>query len=156
MKPATFFLPLQRFCAEIGEIKHFEGMNFLSKLWNSIVASFKNTPLFVLVILAIALLAPSLLGYMLYAILGLVLLAVISFGVLAWRMSRVQRDVMNQFRRQRENAGHQQYNNFRSSHRGTANEGDVSVHATTPRPEKRISDDVGEYVDFKEEKTNDK
>lgn len=130
-------------------------MEFLSKLWNSIVEGFKNVPLSVFVIIALLLVAPSLLGYVLYAILGLVLLAIVIFGIIAWRLNRVQRDVMDQFRKQRENAGHQQYT-YRSSRRKAENEGDVSVHATTARPEKRISDDVGEYVDFKEEKTNDK
>ena len=130
-------------------------MNFLTKLWNSIVEAFKNTPLFVFVILALAVAAPSLLGYMLYAILGLVVLGLVAFGILAWRMQRVQREVMDQFRKQGEKSGHQQYS-YRSSRRKAQNEGDVSIHATTAMPEKRISDDVGEYVDFKEEKTNDK
>ena len=130
-------------------------MNFLTKLWNGIVEAFKNTPLFVFVILALAIAAPSLLGYMLYAILGLVVLGLVAFGILAWRMQRVQREVMDQFRKQGEKSGHQQYS-YRSSRRKAQNEGDVSIHATTAMPEKRISDDVGEYVDFKEEKTNDK
>ena len=127
----------------------------MTKLWNSIVEAFKNTPLFVFVILALAVAAPSLLGYMLYAILGLVVLGLVAFGILAWRMQRVQREVMDQFRKQGEKSGHQQYS-YRSSRRKAQNEGDVSIHATTAMPEKRISDDVGEYVDFKEEKTNDK
>lgn len=130
-------------------------MNFLTKLWNGIVESFKNTPLFVFVLVAILIAAPSLLGYMLYAILALVLLGVIAFGVLAWRIRRVQRDMMNQFRQQGESTGHQQYN-YRSSRRKSSTEGNVSIHATPAMPEKRVSDDVGEYVDFKEEKTNDK
>lgn len=130
-------------------------MNFLTKLWNSIVEGFKNTPLFVFIILAILVTAPSLLGYMLYAILGLIILGVAAFGILAWRMRRAQREVMDQFRKQGEKSDHQQYS-YRSSRRKAQNEGDVSIHATTAMPEKRISDDVGEYVDFKEEKTNDK
>lgn len=130
-------------------------MGFLSKLWNSFVEGFKSIPLFVFVILAIVILAPSLLGYMLYAILGLLLLGVLAFAILAWRVQRVQRQMHEQFRRQGESAGHQQYNH--NAHRRRANnEGDVSVHATAAMPEKKISDDVGEYVDFKEEKTNDK
>ena len=130
-------------------------MNFLTTLLNNIVEAFKRVPLSVFVILAIAIAAPSLFGYIFYAIIGLVLLGIIAFGVIAWRFRRVQRDVMEQFRKQGEQAGHRQYS-YRSSRRKAENEGDVSVHATTARPEKRISDDVGEYVDFKEEKTNGK
>ena len=130
-------------------------MNFLTKLWNSIVEGFKNTPLFVFIILAILVTAPSQLGYMLYAILGLIILGVAAFGILAWRMKRAQREVMEQFRQQGERAGHQRYNYNRYRQRNN-NEGDVSIHTTTAMPEKKISDDVGEYVDFKEEKTNDK
>lgn len=117
--------------------------------------AFKNVPLFVFVILAIAIAAPSLFGYILYAILGLVLLAVISFGVLVYRMRKMQQDVMDQFRQQGEGRGYQRYT-YRSYRRQNTNEGNVSVHSTTAVPEKKISDDVGEYVDFKEEKTNDK
>ncbi|MBQ3260186.1 MAG: DUF4834 family protein [Alistipes sp.] len=125
-------------------------MNFLTKLLDSIVDFVKRMPLFVIVVLAIAIVAPSLLGYMFYALLALVVLAVLSFAIFAWRLRRVQRDMHEQFRRAGEQAGYRQYR------RRSGNEGDVSIHATPAMPEKRVSDDVGEYVDFKEEKNNDK
>ena len=74
------------------------------------------------------------------------------FAIFAWRLRRVQRDLHEQFRRAGEQSGHQHY----SYRRKASNEGDVSIHATTAMPEKKVSDDVGEYVDFKEEKINDK
>lgn len=113
---------------------------------------FKSIPLFVFIILAIALVAPSLLGYMFYAILGLIALGILAFAIFAWRVQRLQRKMQEQFRQQGERAGHQQYN-YNSYRNANRDEGDISIHATTAMPEKKISDDVGEYVDFKEEKT---
>ena len=129
-------------------------MNFLTKLWYSLVEGFKNIPLSVFILLAILIVAPSLLGYMLYAILGLVALAILAFAILGWRLQRVQRQMHEEFRQQGERAGHQQYNHNRRQR--NSNEGDVSIHTTTAMPEKKISDDVGEYVDFKEEKNSNK
>jgi membrane protein implicated in regulation of membrane protease activity len=130
-------------------------MNFLAKLWNSIVEGFKNTPLFVFILLAIVILAPSLLGYVFYAILGVIALVILAFAIFAWRLQRMQRQMHEQFRQQGERAGHQRYNYNRYRQRNN-NEGDVSIHTTTAMPEKKISDDVGEYVDFKEEKNSNK
>lgn len=130
-------------------------MNLLTRIIESVVNFVKQMPLFAFVLVAIAIAAPWMLGYMLYALLALVLLAVLAFSILAWRLRRVQREMQEQFRKAGEQAGHQRYN-YRSSRRKASNEGDVSIHATTAMPEKKVSDDVGEYVDFKEEKTNDK
>ena len=127
-------------------------MNFLTKLLDSIVNFVKQMPLFVIIVVAIAFAAPSLLGYMFYALLGLVALVILAFAIFAWRLRRVQRDLHEQFRRAGEQNGHRQY----SYRRNTTNEGDVSIHTTPAMPEKKINDDVGEYVDFKEEKTNNK
>ncbi len=130
-------------------------MNFLTTLLNSIAETFRRAPWFWIMTIIIAIAAPSLFGYLLYAILALVLLFLLSMAIFAWRLRRVERNLHEQFRKAGEQAGHQQYN-YRSSRRKAANEGDVSIHATPAMPEKRINDDVGEYVDFKEEKTNDK
>ena len=127
-------------------------MNFLTKLLDSIVDFVKRMPLFAILLVVIAFAAPSLLGYMFYALLGLVALAILAFAIFAWRLRRVQRDLHEQFRRAGEQSGHQHY----SYRRKASNEGDVSIHATTAMPEKKVSDDGGEYVDFKEEKINDK
>ncbi len=130
-------------------------VNFMTELLNSIVKFFKQIPLFVYLLIAIAIAAPSLLGFMFYAVLGVVILVIFAFAIFAWRLQRVQREMQEQFRKAGEQAGHQQYN-YRSSRHKRGNEGDVSIHATPSMPEKKVSDDVGEYVDFKEEKTNDK
>ena len=78
----------------------------------------------------------------------IIALVILAFAIFAWRLQRMQRQMHEQFRQQGEKSGHQQYS-YRSR-RQTTNEGDVSIHATQAMPEKRISDDVGEYVDFKE------
>lgn len=121
-------------------------MNFISAFIDGIVAFVRRNPLTCVTLLLIAVVAPSLFGFMLYVILGMVLVSIISALIFAWRLRRIQRQMEEQFRGQ---AGqYTQYDNRSDSGR----EGEVRVHATTAMPEKRVSDDVGEYVDFKEEK----
>ena len=76
------------------------------------------------------------------AIFFLVLLVVI------WRVRRQQQKMFDEARRQ---AGEQyqqqsQHSWWRRAHKS---EGEVTV-VQTEQPEQRVSDDVGEYVDFKE------
>lgn len=73
--------------------------------------------------------------------------------VLLWRFRRAQQRMYEEARRQ---AGEQQYE--RQSHRSWWNknreEGEITV-VKTDTTEPRVSDDVGEYVDFKEIKDKD-
>ena len=72
----------------------------------------------------------------------IVLMAVLSL-VLRWRIGKLT----DNFRQQQQ----QQGGPYRSQRR----EGDVSIRIDSEQTEKRISDDVGDYVDFVEEKNND-
>ena len=98
-------------------------MNFLTKLLDSIVDFVKRMPLFAILLVVIAFVAPSLLGYMFYALLGLAAFAILAFAIFAWRLRRVQRDLHEQFRRAGGQSGHQHY----SYRRKASNEGDLSV-----------------------------
>lgn len=124
-------------------------MRFLAAILDALVAFVQRNPLFVLCVVVLALAAPSLLkgvaAFVLYMFLGFFLLIGILLLLFRWRIYRVQRGMEEQFGR-----------GFRTgdaSGRGQRRrEGDVRVHKTGGVPEKRISRDVGDYVDFEETK----
>ena len=87
------------------------------------------------------------------AVVVLLLLAVPLF--MFFRMRRMSRRVEEQMR---DNANARGFYNQHTSagggqwSRSGAQEGRVSVHPTSEQPQKRVSDDVGDYVDFEEVK----
>ena len=122
-------------------------MNILLHIIDSIVGFVSRNPIFCLVVLILAIGAPSLLAgiasVILYVVLGLILLIGVLSLLLRWRIYKLQRD----FGRQQQ--GYDPQNNSRR-------EGDISVHINRDQSGKRINDDVGDYVDFVEEKNNDR
>ena len=101
-------------------------MNFISAFIDGIVGFVRRNPLTCVILLLIAVVAPSLFGFMLYVILGMVLVSIISALIFAWRLRRMQRQMEEQFRQHES-----EYTRY---------------------DRRNVSDDVGEYVDFKEEK----
>lgn len=126
----------------------FKTMNFISALFDTIIGFIRRNPLFCLLLLLIAVGAPSLFGFMLYVVAGIFLVSMISVAVFVWRLRSAQRRMEEEFRN---GTGR----STRDARRGSRPEGDVSVHRTVPTPEKKVSDDVGEYVDFEEEHDSD-
>lgn len=123
-------------------------MKFLVAILDALVAFVQRNPLFVLCVVVLALVAPSLLkgvaAFVLYMFVGFFLLIGILGLLFRWRIYRVQREVEKQFGR---GAGAP----FGGAER-RSREGDVRVHRTGGAPEKRISGDVGDYVEFEETK----
>ena len=106
----------------------------------------QRNPLTTLLIVILALGAPALLKgialFILYFLMGIVVLAIVLMLVFRWRIHKVRRQMEEQFGEgspfaERERRGR---------------EGEVRVHKTAGTPEKRVSKDVGDYVDFEEEK----
>ena len=98
-------------------------MNIFSAIIESIIQFVKENPLTTLFIVMLVAFAPSLMGGLLIGLLILVgLLLLIPVFVL-----------------------------FRL-HRQQSREGEVNVYTTSDRPQKRVNDDVGDYVDFEEVK----
>lgn len=123
-------------------------MRFLAAILDALVAFVQRNPLFVLCVVVLALAAPSLLkgvaAFVLYMFLGFFLLiGILLLLLFRWRIYRVQRGMEEQFGR-----------GFRTGDASgqRRREGDVRVHKTGGVPEKRISRDVGDYVDFEETK----
>ena len=135
-------------------------MNFLSLLIDSLVNFVRRNPLTVLLIVVLALTAPALLRglatLILYLVLGFVAFIVIVLLMMRWRLYKVQQQVRRQFDEQQRRASGG-FSSFYSStasdaRRETTAEGDVKIRKSTSTPEKRISGDVGDYVDFEETK----
>lgn len=113
--------------------------NFFGTIIDLIVRNPLTTLFFVVLMVA----APGIFGVFALIIVGLLLFGVLSWALLVWRLRRVQREVQDRMR-----SAHAQQQRGGAS-RPPRDEGDVRVVATELK-EKRVSESVGEYVDFKD------
>ncbi len=146
-------------------------MRFLLALIDSLVAFVQRNPLTVLCIVLLTLAAPALLRgialFMLWFFFGLLLLAVAGLLLFRWRIRSVRKEMEQRFGEGfgTPNGGfgdpgapfgsEPPRGGFGSSHeeaRARSREGEVQVHRTAGAPDKRVSSDVGDYVDFEETK----
>ena len=136
-------------------------MNFFTAISDSLAGFVQRNPLTTLLIVILALGAPALLKgialFILYFLMGIVVLAIVLMLVFRWRIYKVRKQMEEQFG---EGFGEQTRGGFRQRNSGSpfaererrGREGEVRVHKTAGTPEKRVSKDVGDYVDFEEEK----
>ena len=130
-------------------------MNFILAIIDSLVSFVQRNPLTTLVILILALGAPALLKgiaiFILYFFMGLIVLVVAALLFFRWRIYKVRKQMEEQFG---EGFGQQQggFGSPFAEQSRKEREGEVKVHKTSETPEKRVSKDVGDYVDFEEEK----
>ena len=136
-------------------------MTFFTAIIDSLVGFVQRNPLTTLLIVILALGAPALLKgialFILYFLMGIVVLAIVLMLVFRWRIYKVRKQMEEQFG---EGFGEQTRGGFRQRNSGSpfaererrGREGEVRVHKTAGTPEKRVSKDVGDYVDFEEEK----
>lgn len=117
-------------------------MNIIKIFFANLIAGIRRNPLTFLVVLLLMLAAPWLFGVIALVFVVMALVALFSWLSIIWRV----RDARRQMERDFDEAGGNRQRNYRRS--GTK-EGDVTVVATEPS-RKRVNDDVGEYVDFKE------
>ena len=121
-------------------------MNFLFAIIDAFASFVRRNPIFCLVVLILAVGAPSLLkgiaAVALYAVMVLFILTLAGTLLLRRKLRNIS-DRMSQQQQQRQ----QRYYDPHSRR-----EGDVTVNIDRNQTEKRISDDVGDYVDFEEEK----
>lgn len=122
-------------------------MNLLTIFFESLFGFIRRNPVTCIVLVVVALLCPPLFGFVLWAFAALIVLSVVSALLLLWRLRSVRKSMEEQIR-DAQSATQGFYQNKKTQ------EGDVSVHRTSSAPEKKINSDVGEYVDFEEEKKN--
>lgn len=136
-------------------------MRFLSAFLDALAGFVQRNPLTVLLVLVLALGAPALLKgiavFILYVFMGLLLLVLLGVVLFRWRIRKMQRQMEEQFGqgfgRQQQGYGSPFGSSFgRQRAARQEREGEVRVHKTSETPEKRVSSDVGDYVDFEETK----
>ena len=127
-------------------------MNFILAIIDSLAGFVQRNPLTTLLIVILALGAPALLKgialFILYFLMGLVILVVVLMLAFRWRIYKVRKQIGQQ-------SGPKGFGGFGSpfaEQPRKEREGEVKVHKTPGTPEKRVSKDVGDYVDFEEEK----
>lgn len=115
-------------------------MNIIKIFFANLIAGIRRNPLTFVVLLLLMLAAPWLFGVIALIFVAMALVVLFSWLSIIWRV----RDAQRQMERDFDEAGG-------NRHRNGTKEGDVTVVATEPS-RKRVNDDVGEYVDFKEVK----
>ena len=132
-------------------------MKYLMAVIDALVGFVQRNPLTVLVILILALGAPALLKgialFILYFIMGFVLLLVAGVLLFRWRIYRMRKEMEERFGEGVGGAaGGGEPRGFGARQRPPKQEreGEVKVYRTADAPEKRVSEKVGDYVDFEE------
>ncbi len=122
-------------------------MSTLKLILVSIINFIRRNPLFVAFLVIIAIGAPWLFGVFALILLVPMLLIAISLVPAIRSVRRAQRAAEEQHRRY----GDATYASPNDGETDSRREGEVTVITTEPA-QKKVSDDVGEYVDFKEVK----
>lgn len=143
-------------------------MRFLTAIIDALIGFVQRNPLTVLLIVILALGAPALLKgiavFILYFLLGLVVLVAAVLLLFRWRIGKVRRQMEEQFGEGFGGAdgfgGRSPFANGSGSPFGQeppkGREGEVKVHKTAETPGKRVSKSVGDYVEFEETKEETK
>lgn len=134
-------------------------MNKLKLIFYAVAAFVERNPIFCTLFLVCAIAAPWLLKsvftVILYVILAFLLVGLVMFGSMAWRIRSVRNQMRDRFESGNRASGSQNarrggaWGGF-SRGSGGGNEGEVKVHRTGRVRGKRVSDNVGDYVDFEE------
>ncbi len=124
-------------------------MNFLTALIDSIIDFVQRNPLTTIILVMLMVFAPSVFGVLFVGIIiaGLALLAVPLF--MLFRLRRASRKMEDEFRQYGRQTQGSQHTHHEYKRRGQQ-EGEVKVYTTNQQPQKRVSDEVGDYVDFEE------
>ena len=136
-------------------------MNFLSAIIDSFLGFVSRNPLTTIIIVMLLVFAPSFFGALLIGVvvLALILLAIPLF--MLFRLRRASRNFQEQARHESQQSysrreynqqGYSQREYNQQGYSQPKSEGDVKVHATTQQPQKRVNDNVGDYVEFEEVK----
>lgn len=131
-------------------------MRYLLAIIDSLAGFVQRNPMTVLVILLLAIGAPAVLKgialIILYFVMGLLVFVLVGILLLRWHMNRVRRQMEERFGAGQHRQGGFWQNTRASGRQSSAREGEVHVHRTSQTPEKRVSESVGDYIDFEEEK----
>lgn len=126
-------------------------MNFLSAIIDSFLGFVSRNPLTTIIIVMLLVFAPSFFGALLIGVVVLVLILLAIPLFMLFRLRRASRNFQGQARhKSQQSYSQREYN--QQGYSQPKSEGDVKVHATTQQPQKRVNDNVGDYVEFEEVK----
>ena len=118
---------------------------------DSIINYIQRNPLTTIIIVMLIVFAPSAFGALLVGV-AVVLLLLLAIPIyMLYRVRRMSRKMEDQTRGQSQQRGFYGRNNTQSDY-GRSAEGEVRVHTTSEQPQKRVNENVGDYVDFEEVK----
>ena len=120
-------------------------MNFLSLLIDSIIDFVRRNPLTTTIIIMLMVFAPSAFGVLFVSIMVVLLLLLAIPIFLLFRLRRASRHIEDEARRASQQAHNQQFYGRQSTKQ-------VKVYTTSQQPQKRVNDNVGDYVEFEEVK----
>ena len=118
---------------------------------DSIINYIQRNPLTTIIIVMLIVFAPSAFGALLVGV-AVVLLLLLAIPIyMLYRVRRMSRKMEDQARGQSQQRGFYGRTNTQSDY-GRSAEGEVRVHTTSEHPQKRVNENVGDYVDFEEVK----
>ena len=128
-------------------------MNFLSALIDSIIDFVRRNPLMTTLIIMLMVFAPSAFGVLFIGIMVVLLLLLAIPIFLLFRLRRASRHIEEEARRASQQArGQQFYGGQTYGQQSQKQEGEVKVYTTSQQPQKRVNDNIGDYVEFEEVK----
>ena len=120
---------------------------------DSIINYIQRNPLTTIIIVMLIVFAPSAFGALLVGV-AVVLLLLLAIPIyMLYRVRRMSRKMEDQAREQSQQRGFYGRTNTQSDY-GRSAEGEVRVHTTSEHKQKRVNENVGDYVDFEEVKEN--
>ncbi|WP_300897095.1 DUF4834 family protein [uncultured Alistipes sp.] len=123
-------------------------MGILTAILDALLQFIRRNPLTCLILVILALTAPALLKgialFILYFLLGMLVLGVVLTLLFRWRIRKLREGMEEQFGRNGEEPFGRRAGE-RSQRTGT-----VRIRRTSDAPEKRVASDVGDYVEFEE------
>ena len=118
---------------------------------DSIINYIQRNPLTTIIIVMLIVFAPSAFGALLVGV-AVVLLLLLAIPIyMLYRVRRMSRKMEDQARGRSQQRGFYGRTNTQSDY-GRSAEGEVRVHTTSEQPQKRVNENVGDYVDFEEVK----
>ena len=131
-------------------------MNFLSAIIDSFLGFISRNPLTTIIIVMLLVFAPSFFGALLIGVVVLVLILLAIPLFMLFRLRRASRKIEDEARRASQQGysrqGYSQQSYSQQGYSQPKSEGDVKVHTTPQQPQKRVNDNVGDYVEFEEVK----
>ncbi len=147
-------------------------MTFLKIVFYGLLAFIERHPFFCIIMVLLAIFAPIVFEVIGWIILGIIALLLIVFGLLAWKVHKMKRDMKKRF----EQAGANFNDNFGGASFGGFSTGGMTLEelvrqmqaqaeaqqraqrgdsgksstSTSGSAQKRVNDKVGDYVDFEE------